>query len=186
MPETAASPLAAWASFYVIVGSAAAVLTGLMAVAITLLPETRQQRWSETMEADITVFGTSTIVHFCAVLLVAVLLSAPWDHLSRVALLLGLAGLSGVAYTLITTRRLRRRHGSTPEGEVWVWYIVAPLVAYAALASAALLVASYPQRALFGMAAVLLVLLFVGLRNVWDVVIFMALRRLQQQSERGD
>src|SRR5262249_11877560 len=113
MPETSASPLAAWASFYVIVGSAA-VLTGLMAVAITLLPASRQQRWSETMEADITVFGTSTIVHFCAVLLVAVVLSAPWDHLSRVALLLGLAGLSGVAYTLITTRRLRRRHGSTP------------------------------------------------------------------------
>ena len=37
MQEAALSPLATWQNFYVIIGSAAATLTGLMFVVITLI-----------------------------------------------------------------------------------------------------------------------------------------------------
>ena len=37
MQEAVLSPLASWQSFYVIIGSAAATLTGLMFVVITLI-----------------------------------------------------------------------------------------------------------------------------------------------------
>src|SRR5437867_13116458 len=65
--EAIASPLAAWESFYVIVGSSAAALTGLQFVVIALIAESGRRSTSK----EITAFGTPTIVHFCAVLLIA-------------------------------------------------------------------------------------------------------------------
>ena len=44
MLEAALSPLAPWQNFYVIIGSAAAALTGLMFVVITLIMGTRARR----------------------------------------------------------------------------------------------------------------------------------------------
>ena len=64
----------AWESFYVIVGSSAAALTGLQFVVIVLGAESNVGSSDSVTRA----FGTPTIVHFCAVLLLAAVLSAPW------------------------------------------------------------------------------------------------------------
>jgi hypothetical protein len=66
-------PFAAWESFYVIVGSSGAALTGLQFVVIVLGAEARSLRG-----VDVGVFGTPTVVHFCAVLLISAILSVPW------------------------------------------------------------------------------------------------------------
>ena len=101
MQEAAVSLLTTWQNFYVIIGSAAAALTGLMFVVITLIAGTRQQRSSESVGA----FGTPTVVHFGAALLVAAILSAPWQALWNAGVLLGLSGLGGVTYGIIVVRR---------------------------------------------------------------------------------
>src|SRR6266702_4714225 len=88
------SPLTSWQSFYVIIGSSAAALTGLMFVVVTLIAGVRVRSSSGTIAA----FGTPTVVHFCLALLVAAILSAPWQVLWIAGLLLGLCGLGGVAY----------------------------------------------------------------------------------------
>ena len=49
MQEAAVSPLTTWQNFYVIIGSAAAALTGLMFVVITLIAGTRVRRSSEAV-----------------------------------------------------------------------------------------------------------------------------------------
>ncbi len=90
MQGAAVSPLATWQNFYVIIGSAAAALMGLMFVVITLMAGARQPR-SEAFGA----FGTPNVVHFCLALLVAAILSAPWQVLWNAGLLLGLTGLGG-------------------------------------------------------------------------------------------
>jgi len=77
--EAALSPLVAWESFYVIIGSSAAALTGLQFVVIALVAESRTRSTSR----EIAAFGTPTIVHFCAVLLVSAILSAPWRALTN-------------------------------------------------------------------------------------------------------
>lgn len=177
MQEAVATPIAAWGSFYVIIGSAAAVLIGLTFVAISLIPEDDPRRTRESIEAGVAVFGTSTITHLCAVLLVCGLLSAPWDDLSNAGLSLGFTGVGGMVYSLITLRRLRRKPGYQPVLEDWLFYALLPLVAYAALGIAALLLPNYPLRALFGVGAVLLALLFLSLRNTWDWVTFMTILR---------
>jgi hypothetical protein len=55
--------LEGWERFYVIVGSSAAALTGLMFVVITLIADSEMPRSPGTVAA----FGTPTVVHFCVV-----------------------------------------------------------------------------------------------------------------------
>ena len=94
--EHAASPLAAWESFYVIVGSSAAALTGLQFVVIVLGAEVRALV-DETTRA----FATPTIVHFCSVLLISAIVSAPWTGLGSAGLCLGLWGIAGLVYAAL-------------------------------------------------------------------------------------
>src|SRR5258708_11238870 len=134
MQEAAVSPLHTWQIFYVISGSVAAALTGLMLVVITLITRTRMRRSSGTLAA----FGTPNVVHFGAALLVAAILSAPWQALWYAGLLLGLCGLGGVTYAVIVVRRARPRTGYQPVlGEV-LWPAGFLLFAYPTLPVSAL------------------------------------------------
>src|SRR5260370_23683513 len=133
MQEAVLSPLTIWQTFYTIIGSAAATLTGLMFVVITLIAGVRQRRSSESVGA----FSTPTVVHFCLALLVAGILSAPWQALWHAGLLLGLAGLGGMIYVVIVLRRARRQTDYQPVLEDWLFHTVFPLVSYTALLVAA-------------------------------------------------
>lgn len=178
------SPLIAWENFYVIMGSSAGALTGLTFVAVTLVAGNRRPGASRGIAA----FNTPTVVHFGTVLLVAAVLSAPWPALAPAALLLGLCGLAGVLYTAIVVRRLRRLDQDlyTSVLEDWLWYAICPLVTYTALLVTAIMVPGSPAPALFGIGAVMLLLLFMGIHNAWDIVTYVAVARLSQQDERNE
>lgn len=76
MPPGLAPSLEAWGNFYVIVGSSAGALTGLQFVVMTLIAQTDMARGRGE---SISAFGTLHVVHFCAALLVAAILSVPWS-----------------------------------------------------------------------------------------------------------
>jgi hypothetical protein len=142
---------------------AAARLSGLLFVVITLIAQLHIQISSPG--SHITVFNTSNIFHFGAVLLVAVILSAPWQALWQASLLLDLAGLTEVVYMLIVLWLARYRLASYQlVSSDWLWYTVLPLVSYFALIFAALLLPSQPIPALFVIAAAT-ILLFIGIHN---------------------
>ena len=182
MQEAAVSPLPTWESFYVIIGAAAAALTGLMFVVITLITRVQVRRSSGTIAA----FGTPTVVHFGIALLVAALLSAPWQALWNAGLLLGLTGLGGVTYVVIVVRRARRQTDYQPVLEDWLFHTVFPLVSYTALVVAAIVLPGNPAPALFGIGAATLLLLFTGIHNAWDTVIYIAIERSQPENKSQD
>jgi len=175
-------PFSAWTNFYIIVGSSSGALTGLLFVVITLIAgrQGEETRWG------LGTFTTPTVVHFAVVLLIAAILSAPWPGLAPVALLLGLSGLGGLGYAAIVVRRMRRwvSYSYHPDWDDWLWFAVLPLVAYTALVAAAILLPDRPEPALFGIAAVLVLLLFVGIRNAWDVVTYLAVENFTQQNKQ--
>jgi hypothetical protein len=181
MEELARSPLALWETFYVIVGSSGAALTGLQFVVIALIAESRAVASARQIDA----FGTPTIVHFCAVLLLSAILSAPWQGISTVSLALGALGLGGVIYGVIVVLRARSQTGYRPVFEDWLWHAVLPLIAYALLLTSAMLLRSSPHRVLFVVAAMALLLLFIGIHNAWDTVTFIAVGGLQKEKEAG-
>jgi hypothetical protein len=171
MHEAIVSPLAGWVDFYVITGSSAAALTGLQFVVIALVAE--MERRSGRREID--AFGTPTVVHFCAVLLLAGILTAPWQTLSGLALALGLAGLGGIAYAAIVLRRARSQQGYKPVFEDWLWHNILPFLAYMGILVAAMGLRSRPAPMLFVVGGAALLLLFIGIHNSWDTVTYIAI-----------
>src|SRR6266446_442782 len=184
MQEAVLSPLATWQNFYVIIGSAAATLTGLMFVVVTLFAGVRV-RVSSPSEAFAT-FNTPNVVHFGAALLVAAILSAPWQALWNAGLLLGLSGLGGVTYVVIVLRRARRQTDYQPVLEDWLWHTLFPLVSYTALVVAAIVLPGNPAPALFVIGAGTVLLLFIGIHNAWDNVIYIAIELSRPQNKSQD
>src|SRR5262245_13488444 len=128
MEQAALAPFASWESFYVIVGSSAAALTGLQFVVVVLGSEMNM------ITGDAAgAFATPTIVHFCAVLLISAILSAPWTALWAPALALSVCGLVGVVYSVLVIRKARRQKHYKPVLEDLLWHNAFPFVAYAAL-----------------------------------------------------
>ena len=184
MQEAVLSPLATWQNFYVIIGSAAAALTGLLFVVATLIAGVRV-RVSSPSEAFAT-FNTPNVVHFCAALLVAAILSAPWQALWPAGLLLGLLGLGGMIYVVIVLRRARRQTDYQPVLEDWLFHTILPLVSYTALLVAAMLLPGHAAPALFVIAAGTVLLLFIGIHNAWDTVTYIAVEYAQPENKSQD
>jgi hypothetical protein len=184
MQEAVLSPLATWQTFYVLIGTAAATLTGLMFVVVTLIAGDRV-RMPSSSEA-FTTFNTPNVVHFCLALLVAAVLSAPWQALWQAGVLLGLVGLGGVTYVVIVLRRVRRQKDYQPVMEDWLFHTVFPLVSYTALVVAAILLPVYPAPALFVIAAATVLLLFIGIHNAWDNVTYIAIELTQPENKSQD
>ena len=178
------SPLATWQSFYGIIAAAAATLTGLMFVVASLITGARVRATSPN-EAYAT-FNTPNVWHFAAVLLIAALLSAPWQALWQPGLLLGLTGFVGVSYVIMVFRRARRQTDYQPVFEDWLFHTILPLVAYTSLVVAAFLLPGLPAAALFVIAAFLLLLLFSGIHNAWDNVTFIALELTRPENKQQD
>jgi hypothetical protein len=173
------SAFAPWESFYVIIGSSAAALTGLQFVVIALGSESR----SLGTEHEINAFATPTIVHFCAVLLISAILSAPWHHHWPPALTLAATGLAGVLYTFVILRRARRSQNYKPVLEDWIWHTITPFLSYGALTISCFFLPSHPTPSLFIIAAAALLLLFTGIHNAWDAVIYLALARRAKSNQ---
>ncbi len=165
-------PLAGWDNFYVIIGSSAAALTGLMFVVVALSAE-----HASTEPAGLKAFATPTIVHFCAVLLLAACVTVPRHTIGSLRLCLYLAGAVGLAYAALVTLRTRQVKSYTPVLSDWIWHVSLPFVAYAGVFAAAILLGTCAEPAMVVVAASALLLLFVGIHNAWDVAVFMTINR---------
>ena len=161
--------LAGWQNFYVIAGSSAGALIGLQFVVLSLITDNARGR---TNAAAGSAFATPTIVHFGAVLGLAGILVAPWDGIGAVAVLWGLVGLNGIAYTGVVLRRVRAQSAYRLQFEDWLFHVALPLAAYLALAVSAGAAWARLREALFAVGAAAAVLLFVGIHNAWDAVTY--------------
>jgi len=170
----------AWESFYVIVGSSAGALTGLQFVVIVL-----GAQMNMLSEPTSRAFASPTIVHFGAVLLISAILSAPWQALSSVALVIGAVGAAGVVYALMVVRRTRRQKAYSPVFSDWVWHAVLPFLAYAILLAASFLLQRNPAGSLFAFGGTALLLLLIGIHNSWDAVVYIALDSQSRKREGG-
>ena len=172
--------LSEWESFYVIVGSSAGALTGLQFVVMALINDMQRRTTPETISA----FGTPNIVHFCVVLLLSAVLSAPWPNLVGAAWILAPVGLAGIVYASFVTMRARRQVGYKPVFEDWLFHIILPYASYILLFVGAVTLNSNHEVALFIIAAMALLLMFVGIHNAWDTVTYLMLERSHPKSEQ--
>jgi hypothetical protein len=177
------SPLKAWESFYVIVGSSAGALTGLQFVVLTLITEAGMLSGSgESLAA----FGSPNVVHFCTALLVSAIASAPWSGIGPEGVAFGLVGIGGLIYSINVLRRSLRQKDYKPVLEDWIWHTSLPILAYAALVHSGIMIArgSADTEWIVGGASLLLV--FIGIHNAWDTVTYVTLERSKREREKKE
>jgi hypothetical protein len=147
--------LDAWEGFYLIIGGAGAALTGLQFVVMSVLDGARN-RGDSRVTADPTAvgaFGTPTVVHFCVALLIAGVLTAPWET------------VGGIAAMLVYK----------PVLEDWLFHALFPVISYGGLVLGGILLRRDIEDALFVVGAMAMFLLFIGIHNAWDTVTYLML-----------
>ena len=159
---------AGWDNFYVITGSSAAGLTGLTFVVIALAADA--QRVNAT---GLRAFVTPTIVHFGFVLALSAYLSTPRQSVLTLSIGIGAAGLAGVIYVSVVAMTIRGITSNyVPVSEDWIWNAILPALAYGALFGVAFSIWIAPQQSMYGVAAVCVALVFVGIHNAWDIAVW--------------
>jgi hypothetical protein len=178
------TPFQGWENFYVVVGSSAGALIGLQFVVITLIADLPPAQGDAQAGGA---FATPSVVHFGAVLLLSAIVSAPWEGVATVASLWGLLGVCGVVYAIVVARRVRAQTSYSLVLEDWLFHLLFPIAAYAMLSASALMARSATRPALFMVGTAAILLLFVGIHNAWDAVIYHVFvkRREHREAERN-
>jgi len=169
-----------WETFYVIVGSSAGALTGLMFVVIALVADFGGS------EQQIAAFGTPPVMHFSAVLLLSAIVVAPWPAVLGARLSLMAFAAAGTVYMVIVTRRAHRQSGYKPVFEDWLFHTVLQFAAYAGVLVAALALPRRTSFFLFLIGASAMLLLAVGIHNAWDTVTYIVIARWEKRRARDE
>lgn len=161
--------LHSWGEFYLVVGGAAAALTGLMFVVVSIGPRTLNTGSAANTRA----FVTPTVVFFSTVLVAAGFMTVPSMSAGMLTALLALGGLLGLGY-MAWVRGHRLWHDNKLELDDWVCFVGLPIGGYLLLLAASVQVWMHGKFALETVAAAMILFLAVGIRNAWDLVLWMA------------
>ena len=162
-----ALPLAEWRDFYVMIGTASGVIVGATFIVASLASNLKERT------IGLRGFITPTAVHLGSVLVGSAILTAPTLTPSSLALLLGTGGIAGVIYSVIVSTRI---WGMNLDRSDRGFYALLPILAYAGMAGAAAMAMWRLAWTLEILAAALVGLLLIGMRNAWDMATFMITR----------
>jgi len=183
MDSELASLVRDWHDFYALVGTAAATLVGLMFVAASIGSGIFSEKHLEPMKA----FITPTVVHFSAALFICILATIPTQTFTTRGLLVGCGGFAGLVYSGQIWVRIFSRFGSGIDFVDRTFYALIPVLGYllATVSAAALLVEAPWAPDL--MAVALIALLLAGIRNAWDMTLWIVTRSIDRESQdQGD
>ena len=132
-----------WDSYYLLIGSAAAALIGLMFVVATL---TGGRDRTSIMRAA-SIYMTPTVFHFAVVVVVSAVVLAPRLSAAHEGFAIGACAWIGLVYAVVVTiRMLRAKTSEVPHwSDIWC-YGVAPAAIYLGLSTADITVWSAPAR----------------------------------------
>jgi hypothetical protein len=155
-----------WANFYVITSAAAATLLGLLFVVIALAAERGRKD-----TANLRIYLTPVVIYFSSVLLMSALLIVPNQTRLSAVTCICLQGIAGLGYS--GSLAIRRGAGSASyvQRSDLLPYVVFPFAAYALMVAGGLLLLRRAQIGLDLVAAGMLVLLGVAIRNSWAIAI---------------
>ena len=156
-----------WANFYVLTSAAAATLLGLLFVVITLAAA--ESRWRKDTP-KIRIYLTPTVICFSSVLLTCALLTVPNQTQLTAVICICLEGAAGLGYSSSLAVRRGTRVLYEARSDLFP-YVIFPFAAYALMVAGGLLSFSRPQMGLDLVAAGMLVLLGIAIRNSWAITI---------------
>ena len=155
-----------WDSFFLLIGGAAGALIGLLFIVVTLI------RGGDTglRLRGASVFMTPTVALLAMVLVLSALATAPGLPDQATGLIFAAFAIACLAFTGRALVMLAMRSIETPHwSDLWA-YGVAPFAASLALGLSAAAVWIAPDWAARGVAASVVAMLLIAIRNAWDLV----------------
>jgi hypothetical protein len=158
-----------WRDFYGLIGTASATLVALMFVAASIGAGV----FTREHQAGIRSFLSPTVVHFSAVLIICLLATIPTETWASLGVLLTSAGVIGLTYSGWIWRRMMK-HGiiATIDVADRLWYALLPAATYLLVIVAGVSLWRQSEVSLNILALALILLLLIGIRNSWDMTVW--------------
>ena len=165
----------AWQSFYLLVGTAAATLVGLMFVAVTFGSSLVTAETSPTARA----FLDPTFTHFVQILLTACLVTIPSMGQALLGVLCLLIAALRLAALVRVYRHMRQAHRTHNDLELsdWLSGVVFPLFCHLLLGAAGFAFVEERAIAFNLLAIVTIAILLIGVFGAWELMVWMAIAR---------
>lgn len=163
-----------WGDFFLMAGSAAAVLIGLIFVVMTLM----QDRTRSSVLAGSKLYMGPIVLHMSLVLVLSGVALVPSIGLAAYVLVAGSVAMWGLARSVLVTSGIRRlAFGDDPPHWTDLWcYGAIPAALYLALLFGVLGISGGSSWAPGFVAAAIVGLLLASIRNEWGLVTWLAPR----------
>jgi hypothetical protein len=172
MQRSVAELFHTWHDFYLLVGTAAATLVGLMFVAATLGASVFSERNRIALQA----FISPTVVNFAAALFVCIGVMIPSQTWLSLGLLLTGGGVAGLVYAGRVWVQMFVRRSFHVDLIDRMFYATVPLLGYLLILAAGILLLLDKAWSAEVTAAALVVLMVAGIRNAWDMTTWIMMR----------
>jgi hypothetical protein len=157
-----------WHEFFLLIGTAGLTLTGLLFVVVSLGPRVV----AGSPETGLRAFITPNVFYFSTTLIVsAVLLIPPLSPL-LIGTFLCVGSLGSLGYLVYAGTHQQWRTSKLPAVD-WVFYACLPTLAFVLLLVSGVGFFLGWSLSMHGVGLALILLLFAGIRNAWDLVIWM-------------
>jgi hypothetical protein len=170
-----------WREFFLLCGTAGVTLTGVLFIVISLGPSIIAAENATGVKA----FISPNAVYFTSVLVVSVTLMAPSLPQDLIGWLLCIGAALSLLYLWSVKGPQRWRENGLPLLD-WIWYIALPYLAYALALAAGIGVLRDDPRALTAIAATLVAMLVIGIRNAWDLAVWLPLQERNPGRKAAD
>jgi len=165
--------LRGWDNFFIMAGTAAATLIGLVFVAVTVGTGFSKSSIVHGTRG----FLTPTLIRFSGVLFLSLAVLAPWPSARPIGIILSMGGLVGLAYQI---RVIVGRH---KVGLIlfnwydWLPHVVVPALGSGSLIAGASGLLAERSFAPYAIAGAAVLLLFAGIYGAWDLTLWMIKNR---------
>jgi hypothetical protein len=172
MQSSAAELFHTWHDFYVLVGTASATLVGLMFVAASIGSSVFSEQSRHALQA----FISPTVVNFAAALFVCIGVMIPSQTWLSLGLLLAAGGVAGLIYSGRVWFHMVVRRRFHVDAIDRMFYATVPLLGYLLVLVAGIMLLLGTRWSAEVTAAALVVLMFAGIRNAWDMTTWIMMR----------
>jgi hypothetical protein len=162
-----------WDNFFILAGSAAATMIGLLFVAITVGAQMSTPQGLNATRA----FLTPTLILFGSVLWQCLASLAPWPSAWPLAIILGSGGLVGLVLQIHVVLMQRKIDFASLDWLDWTLFSLAPALGYASLIAGAAGLIAGKSFAPYAIAGAITLLLFAGVYGAWDLTLWIARNR---------
>jgi hypothetical protein len=172
-----------WQDYYLLIGTAAAALIGLLFVVVTLTTG----REIDSIERGQKLYMTPILFHLGGILLLSGLGMSPVVTPELFGAANGIVAIIGFVACVRIARGIHERPVSTTtDYDMW-WYGIVPAGAYMLLLTAAAALVLRPTEwTLTAVAAMLMAQLLISIHSAWDLVTYLAPRSSDQRSGSPD